>query len=359
LLFLAVTAPPLLAGAQEPIADGFGAGASHEAADVARSLCDNETFCYPPRCPFYFLADAVMLRRDVHNATDIAALNGPGTIVLSTRDLDMPFKAGPRFLVGHTFEDSPYQVEFSYFWLDNLNVGAAVRDDTPNSGGELGNLFSPFGGFGDSPISGLDFNSLVSIREYSTFQNMELNLRRNLPMPEGRLTTSFLIGARFLGIREQFDYSTQSALPASPTTNAIRIRTRNELYGFQIGQLFAFNVDQYWFINTEIKGAILNNSAGQDSLYTQSIGGVATTYTGNKSADGTSFLGDLAVTLVCRPTEHVTTRIGYQAIWLTGAAIAAKNLPTEIDILTSGPAQLNNRGTVVYHGPHAGIEIAW
>jgi hypothetical protein len=86
---------------------------------------------------------------------------------------------------------------------------------------------------------------------------------------------------------------------------------------------------------------------------------VPATYSGSKGENGTSFLGDLALTLVCRPTPNLTTRIGYQAIWLTGAAIAAKNLNSDVDILTNGPAQLNHRGTVVYHGPHAGIEITW
>ena len=347
------------AGAQETLVDGFGSAASNETAAVAASLCDSECFFYPPRCPIYFRADGVMLRRDVHNATDIATLNDTDTLVLSTRDLDMPFKAGPRFLVGHTFGDSPYQVEYSYFWLDNLDVSAAVRDNTANSGGGVGNLFSPFSGFGLTPVTGLDYNNLASIREFSTFQNMELNLRRQLPMPEGRLTTSFLIGARGVGVREQFDYFTRSDLPSVPTTNSVRVRTRNELYGVQIGQLFEFNVDQLWWINTELKGAICNNSAGQNSVYTQSIGGVATTYDGAKSTNGTSFIGDIAVTLVCRPTDHVTARLGYQAIWFTGMAIAAKNLGNEIDILTTGPAQINNRGTVVYHGPHAGLEIAW
>lgn len=355
---IAILAPPL-AVAEEPASDGMEPLAENVRVTPAASLCDDDCFFYPPRCPFYFQADAVMFRRDVHGATDAATLDSTDNLVLSTRDLDMPFNAGPRFLVGHTFEDSAYQVEFSYFWLSDLNESAAVRDNTPNSEGTLGNLFSPFTGFGVTPTPGLDFNNLVSIREFSFMQNMELNLRRQLPMPPGILSTSFFIGARFMGIREQFNYFSQSDAPLPGTTNAVRVRTRNELYGFQIGQLFEFNVDQWWWINTELKGAICNNAAGQQTLYTQAIGGVPAEFTGTRSKDGTSFIGDIAVTLVCRPTAHVTTRLGYQAIWVTGAAIAAKNFNTDVDILANGPAQINLRGNVVYHGPHAGIEIAW
>jgi hypothetical protein len=348
-----------LAGAQEPFSQDMEPSAANVRVSPAASACDDDCFFYPPRCPFYFQADAVMFRRDVDGATDAATLNTTDNVVLSTRDLDMPFSAGPRFLVGHTFADSPYQVEFSYFWLNDVDEAAAVRDNSPNSQGSQGNLFSPFTGFGATPTVGLDYNNLVSIREYSFMHNMELNLRRQLPMPPGILSTSFLIGARFMGIRERYSYYSESVEPAPTTTNLARVRARNELYGFQIGQLFEFNVDRQWWINTELKGAICNNSAGQETFYTRTIGGATTSFTGTRSKDGTSFIGDLAVTLVCRPLPHLTTRVGYQAIWVTGAAIAARNLNTDVNILLNGPAQIDLRGTVVYHGPHAGLELAW
>ncbi len=348
-----------MAAAQEPFGQGMEPVTDNVRITPAASACDDDCFFAPPRCPFYFQADAVMLRRDVHGAMDAATLNSTDNVVLSTRDLDMPFSAGPRFLVGHTFGDSVYQVEFSYFWLNDVDEAAAVRDNTPNSQGTQGNLFSPFTGFGATPTVGLDYNNFVSIREFSFMHNMELNLRRQLPMPPGMLSTSFLIGARFMGIRERFSYYSESAAPAPATTNLVRVSTRNELYGFQIGQLFEFNVDRQWWINTELKGAICNNAAGQETLYTQTIGGVATSFTGTRGKDGTSFIGDLAVTLVCRPMPHLTTRIGYQAIWVTGAAIGARNFNPDVNILSNGPAQIDLRGTVVYHGPHAGLELAW
>lgn len=325
----------------------------------AASACDDACYFAPPRCPLYFRVDGVMLRRDVHGATDAATLNTVDNLALSTRDLDMPFSAGPRFLVGHTFGESPYQIEFSYFWLSDLNESAAVRDNTLNDEGTLGNLFSPFSGFGENPVVGLDYNDLVSIREFSFMQNMELNLRRQLPMPQERLTTSFLIGARFVGVRELFGYDSESNSPVGGSANSVRVHARNELYGFQIGQLFQFNVDRQWWIDTELKGAICNNSTGQRTDYTQTLAGVPMSYSNSVSRNGTSFVGDLAVTLVCRPTPSVTTRIGYQAIWMTGMAIAARNMNEDAAILAAGPAQLDLRGTVVYHGPHAGLEITW
>jgi len=355
MLSLTAMLAPGQTGAEEPRWDVA-------AANAAASACDDVCFSAPPRCPFYFEVGGVALRRDVHRATDAATVDNNDNLALSTRDLDKPFNAGPRFLVGHTFEDSIYQVEFSYFWLSDFNDSAAVRDSTTNEFGAPGNLFSPFGGLGANPIVGLDYNDFVSIREFSFMQNVELNLRRQLPMPQERLAASFLIGVRAVGVREQFEYSSHTNYVeggGSAAVNYVRTRTRNELYGCQIGMLFEFNVEQKWWINTELKGAICNNAAGMDSVYLHSQSGTQDAYFGERSQNGTSFLGDLAVTLVCRPTPNLSAEIGYQAIWINGMAIAAKNLGSDIDILESGPAQLNHRGSVVYHGPHAGLVLSW
>jgi hypothetical protein len=347
------------AGAEEPIWQQTGA------SDPAASLCDVECFPSPPRCPLYFQVDGVALRRDVHRATDAATLNGADNLVLSTRDLDKPFQAGPRFLVGHTFDDSLYQVEFSYFWLNDWDDSAGVRNSDDNAYTLPGNLFSPFSNFGrDTPIFGFDYNDDVRIHEFSFMQNMELNLVRLLPMPPGRLTASFILGARHMMIRERFDYfsHTNTVDPgvAGDVSNSINTRTRNELYGAQIGGRFEYYVEQKWWINTEIKGAICNNSAGQATDFTQTINGVPSDpFSFSRGQNGTSFIGDLAVTLICRPTPWLTARVGYQAIWVGGLAIAAKNFEPNVDILEFGPAQIHHRGNVVYHGPHAGLEITW
>ena len=64
-------------------------------------------------------------------------------VALSQQDLDEPFQSGVRMLVGHTFDDSPYQVEASYFWLSPWDTSAQAIDPT-------GSLFSPFTNFGSS-----------------------------------------------------------------------------------------------------------------------------------------------------------------------------------------------------------------
>jgi hypothetical protein len=46
-------------------------------------------------------------------------------------------------------------------------------------------------------------------------------------------------------------------------------------------------------------------------------------------------------------------------MWITGLALASQNLPTDINLLALGPAQVQQCGDVVYHGPHVGFVLAW
>jgi hypothetical protein len=80
---------------------------------------------------------------------------------------------------------------------------------------------------------------------------------------------------------------------------------------------------------------------------------------GDRSDNTTSFVGDLSLMLVYRPTPHLATRIGYQAMWIDGLTLAAQNFAPPADILLNGPPAINVRGNAVYHGPHLGLELSW
>ena len=75
--------------------------------------------------------------------------------------------------------------------------------------------------------------------------------------------------------------------------------------------------------------------------------------------DHTAFAEEIAVTAVYRWSLHFTTQIGYRALWMQDLALAPDNLNTNIDILTLGPAQLNHTSSTLYHGPYAGVVLAW
>ena len=167
--------------------------------------CGNsDEVCMPPRPFLYFRADGVMLHRNVTNPVDVASLGttNPRAIVLSTRSFDEPFKAGAKFTIGHTFVDTPYQIEFSYLLLDSWDETAAVRNGAAN-------LQSVFTRFGLPNIPTFDNNTYVRIHENSFMETGELNLRRTLPTDTDNFAASFLVGIRHLGLHEGFGYESQ------------------------------------------------------------------------------------------------------------------------------------------------------
>lgn len=46
-------------------------------------------------------------------------------------------------------------------------------------------------------------------------------------------------------------------------------------------------------------------------------------------------------------------------MWVDGVALASENLQADPDLLTLGPPQLVHDGSLVYHGPFAGLMFTW
>jgi hypothetical protein len=298
------------------------------------------------------------MQRAPQDNVNFAVLGRRGPIALSTRDLDYDFAGGGRATVGCALGEC-FQVEGTYTGLAETENSAFVRNSAPNELGLPGNLFSPFGGFGARPVAGLDYNRLVQVRYTSSLYMVELNLRRQLPMAPQRLFVSGSFGVRYVGLPEEFEYQSQSDVPNPLGSQAlIRVKTTNDMVGPQIGALFEFYVDNRWWLNTEIKAALLNNHASQTTRYIASGAG-AGEYVFSRSEDHTAFAGDVETMVVYRWSPRVAMRIGYRATFFHGLALAADNFPNNPDVLTLGPARLRSRAGSIYHGPFAGVELGW
>ncbi len=329
--------------------------------DPVKSACPDELDFYmrPPRCPWYVVGDGLAIRRDDRGRFDAATVDTPTAVALSTADLNMDLRSGARVLVGRTLGEC-LQIEGLYFFVSEWDKGREIRNTTPNDQGGTGNLFSPFTNFGDPPLIGLDYNNFAAIRYASSLDNVELNVRRALPIRPGRLAGSILVGVRYMDLPEQFQYRTESTLPfPTGAVNEVRIDTDNALLGPQIGAMLEFYAENRWWINFEIKGAVCNNRAGQASFYRHIEFPDEFAHEDSRKEDVTTFVGDLSLTFVYRWSPFFTTRLGYQAIWLDGLALAAENFNRDINILLQGPAQLQSDGRAVYHGPFAGIMLSW
>jgi hypothetical protein len=278
----------------------------------------------PPRCPWYFEADALFLRRDRIDSVEIVpirpAISTSPIFGFSTDYIDEPFRVGPRVVFGRTLGESRWQIDGTYFVIDSWDFNGAIQD------------------FIDQPAVHTDH-----FREYSKLQNIELNLRYTVPMPHDCLTGKLIFGLRYMSINEQFDYNTTAPTQLRRSSDILpTTRTTNDLFGPQIGGEFYFYAYQHCWIDLGIKGALCNNRALQ-----------AGTLTDSAIRDVTTFVGDLDLALVWQLTPHLTTRIGYQAIWVNDIAMAVRNVdPLQIDTIDTA-------GRAVYHGPHIGLECMW
>jgi hypothetical protein len=342
--------------------------------------------CCPPQRPVWYVqAEGILLKRDPSQNQLFQALvertwtedggvwssTDTVTPVLGTGDLDFCYHGGGRFLIGRTLGNC-HAVEVSYFTVADWDQMAFVRDDTEfvetvQADGtpditHPASLFSPFSDFGDPPIPALDYNDLAEISYSSSLDNLEWNFRRWMPMPCDCFQVSLLVGGRYMSIDERFNYYTESDVPADDTITDITTWTENSMVGVQIGAMFEFYVDPCWWIDCEIKGAVFNNSASQDTNYYhdgEDSGAYADDATRGRTECCSSFVLDLNLTATWQVTPRLAVMGGYQALWVDGLFLASANMARDPDTLIDGPAALIGDGKVTYHGPHLGGTFAW
>jgi hypothetical protein len=308
----------------------------------------------------YVNTDFVAFRRDWQQSQAFATLGSTDHIVLSTSDLQTVYQPGMRVLVGRRLNDW-FALEASYLGLFQSNVLRSTRNISENALGTEGNLFSPFSNFGNPPEVGFDYNDFASIRIQSTMDNAEINLRQRLSTPPCCLQASALFGVRYMAIREQFEYRTDSAEPTpGGTTNYGYVTTRNGLIGAQTGITVEFQVEQRWWLNLEAKFLMMYNGASQETQFnTGPLAGPGTPITGQRDGDRVSLGGDVAITGIWRFTPSIIGRLGYQCVFVDGLALASENFTRNVPVMTVGPDQLDYEGHLAFHGPFIGLTITW
>jgi hypothetical protein len=307
----------------------------------------------PPRSPWYVSSDAMMMQR-LFSGLGAAAILVPSataaqTIALSQQDLNEPFQAGVKLLIGHTFGDSPYRLEGSYYWLAAWTSSAQVND-------AAGDLNSPFTTpFGILPNDVVDHNTFVEIQQVSRLESGDLDLKYLLSLPDGYPTIELLLGVRHIAVREEFDYSSLPLLDVNPVS--VHAHTNNNLWGPQIGSVVEYGHQETW-LRFEGKFAFCNNAANRD--LDANANGVDVTHP-HVGQNATAMAADVTAAVIWRPTTAITAKVGYQALWVDQLALAGRNYAFDYDSLqgTAPEPPLNERGTLIYHGPFAGLELAW
>ena len=304
-----------------------------------------------PRDPWYVSTDAMVMQRLFTGMGPVATVGlGPTAAwALTQNDLDQPFQSGAQLLIGHTFDDSLYQVEASYFWLSPWNVTAQAVSPQ-------GNLFSPFTNWGSPKAnSEVDDNSFVSIHQISRLEGGEFNVKTALPLPAGDPTIVLMFGVRHVGIREEFDYASVPTGNVNPVS--VRAHTNNDLWGPQIGGVIEYGHQDVW-IHVDGRAAICDNESNLN--LDANVNGIETDHA-RVYRSNTASVGDINAAIMWRPTSGLTAKVGYRALWVDQIALGGRNFAPNLNELTTAAAELpiNTRGTLIYHGPFAGLQLNW
>ena len=194
------------------------------------------------------------------------------------------------------------------------------------------------------------------------------------------ITWDYAAGLRYFNVGERFDWDAQGIVIDAPTltftrvgnssfydndddmafsetAGSMNIRTRNSLFGFQLGGGLTYETDR-WNVSLHTKHGFYANDAQATTSLTFSDPTDPSVALNNFARDlhetGVSYLTQCGVTARYHLRPNLSLRIGYEFMYATGLALA----PNQIDF---NPAtnQLHITGDSFYSGVTAGTEFYW
>jgi hypothetical protein len=182
-------------------------------------------------------------------------------------------------------------------------------------------------------------------RYTSALYNGELNLRR--PCTDW---LTLLAGFRMVELDEH--YRADGAYGSfAPETASVATNTYNHLYGIQIGaEGEVYNMGGPLVISGLCKAGVYGNCARQNAH--RAVGSLYDSLEANR--DQASFLGEVGIAATYALTKRLAFRASYEAIWLTGVALAPEQIGSTD--FRGGVATVNTDGGLFYHGGGLGFE---
>ncbi len=273
-------------------------------------------------------ADAIFMTRSQADGFRLASQLPGGAEAFNTSDMDFAFRWGPHIGFYYSFSESA-SVGVEFFGIDGWSA----------HGEAAGNISVAFPGTSlqsEAGAAAFDYNSTL----YST----EINVRHHTYD-----WLALLAGFRWIELGEKFAGSFASDQPG---VSAYGIDVNNHLYGFQTGVLASTRRDD-WCGDIWAKTGIYGNSANQRTAANLGNGPVSV----GAEASCAAFAGELGVGISKQFTDRLSARIGYQAMWLSGVALAPEQIAATNPQL--GVADMVNDGSIFYHGGLAGLEYVW
>jgi hypothetical protein len=278
-------------------------------------------------CCWTISADAVIMSRS-GGKSSIMLLNPiTGEELQNSNGFNFPWAAGPR--VGIVAEDLLYgcDVEASYFGIDEWSLTKNIV--APADGASFLLLNNPALTLNVLPGQVVNYNYI------SRLHSAEINLRH--PLWE-RL--SVLMGFRDLELHEELNARIDNA-------PVFDVNVDNHLYGGQIGLNVAFINTCSYSIEGVVKVGVYGNHSDLAMRIPDLLFGDKTSHT--------AVQGEIGLMGIYQVTEHLSARLGYQAMWIDGIAIASD----QVENANPANAKPYMGGSLFYHGATAGFEYAF
>ena len=243
-------------------ADCYGGGDCYGGADPGAAFVDFGGYGPDQIGPHYF---------DVQFGTVVLAPENPPLENVGAFSSDGIGIAQPKFLnpsgqgddleagwqIALRYDLGPLSVlEATYMGIYDFNFGGRVVSTEVSVNGD-NQLFSVFSDFGLGTLNNaLDFASVHEIAYESDLQSTELSYRRYWVGYNPRISGTYLLGARYIRLTENFNFFGSSTLDGSANIN---FDASNDVVGFQVGGDGWLGVLQGFRIGFEGKTGIYNN----------------------------------------------------------------------------------------------------
>jgi hypothetical protein len=281
-----------------------------------------------------FRLDATFVQRTTTRSQPLI-LDPTGQTVLldSQTNLNFPVETGIDFSAMCRFPNN-WALEFGYFGLS----GWVAQNSIPGSNQIIVGGTPQTGGYETVPSDGTD------VRYESAIYLSEINLHRQV-----NRWLDLLIGFRGGEVDENYYASgTTLGIPFSTPVN-FESRTTNSLYGFQVGADFTLPDTSPWHINALCKAGIYGNAIDQQS----SLDMISTLL--EQHASQVAFEGEIGVSVTYDFGHHISARAFYQAVWLSGVALAPEQIAGTN--FNNDTVSVNSSGSLFYQGGGLGLEF--
>jgi hypothetical protein len=311
-------------------------------------------------------ADALFLLRDGDRRIEFASYGqvtpSRNNIFLTTDSLPECMESGFKTTVSRALGSCDnLLIEGTYLGFHEWEEHVPFRDPANQATlGVPGNIASPFTHIGRPVlVPGLDFNTFVEIGFTSELHSAEINIRHRTGLMCGWLESSMLYGIRYMRIDETFFFEQMTGITPIDSAHREDIATTNELLGGQLGVLGSYRVSDRWWFELDVKATLAGNDSTQEIVYTRTIAGVPAAFAQRERHNCLSVIGDVDLVSMYQLTRNLSIQLGYQMIWVDGLALASEQFNNNLNELILGPVEVNDNGTLVYHGPHLGLTATW